>query len=366
MTRQNKMTKDNDQSDNRKKDAERQKEGKRGGGRLRHLSEALYMELREHRSSFIVYFTLRIIVIVMLILQLLNRNYENVFLCALTLVLLIMPSLVQITFKVELPTTLEIFILVFIFAAEILGEISEFYLVFPFWDTVLHTINGFLAAAIGFSMVDLLNRSEKIVFNLSPLFMGIVAFCFSMTIGVVWEFFEFVMDQIIGYDMQKDTVIHVIRSVTLDPAGHNVPYVIDNITETAVNGQELGLGGYLDIGLIDTMQDLIVNFIGAFIFSVIGFFYVKNRGKGGFANRFIPRRKAKDRDFLKIAREISENGDDVKDVMRQNVICQKTSESAREDSGAGSEASATAVPGTEGEMPDQFPEEVEEKSSEDS
>ena len=340
--------------------------GKRGGGRLRHLSEALYMELREHRSSFIVYFTLRIIVIVMLILQLLNRNYENVFLCALTLVLLIMPSLVQITFKVELPTTLEIFILVFIFAAEILGEISEFYLVFPFWDTVLHTINGFLAAAIGFSMVDLLNRSEKIVFNLSPLFMAIVAFCFSMTIGVVWEFFEFVMDQIIGYDMQKDTVIHVIRSVTLDPAGHNVPYVIDNITETAVNGQELGLGGYLDIGLIDTMQDLIVNFIGAFIFSVIGFFYVKNRGKGGFANRFIPRRKAKDRDFLKIAREISENGDDVKDVMRQNVIRQKTSESAREDSGAGSEASATAVPGTEGEMPDQFPEEVEEKSSEDS
>ena len=277
-----------------------------------------------------------------------------------------MPSLVQITFKVELPTTLEIFILVFIFAAEILGEISEFYLVFPFWDTVLHTINGFLAAAIGFSMVDLLNRSEKIVFNLSPLFMAIVAFCFSMTIGVVWEFFEFVMDQIIGYDMQKDTVIHVIRSVTLDPAGHNVPYVIDNITETAVNGQELGLGGYLDIGLIDTMQDLIVNFIGAFIFSVIGFFYVKNRGKGGFANRFIPRRKAKDRDFLKIAREISENGDDVKDVMRQNVIRQKTSESAREDSGAGSEASATAVPGTEGEMPDQFPEEVEEKSSEDS
>ena len=366
MTRQNKMTKDNDQSDNRKKDAERQKEGKRGGGRLRHLSEALYMELREHRSSFIVYFTLRIIVIVMLILQLLNRNYENVFLCALTLVLLIMPSLVQITFKVELPTTLEIFILVFIFAAEILGEISEFYLVFPFWDTVLHTINGFLAAAIGFSMVDLLNRSEKIVFNLSPLFMAIVAFCFSMTIGVVWEFFEFVMDQIIGYDMQKDTVIHVIRSVTLNPAGHNVPYVIDNITETAVNGQELGLGGYLDIGLIDTMQDLIVNFIGAFIFSVIGFFYVKNRGKGGFANRFIPRRKAKDRDFLKIAREISENGDDVKDVMRQNVIRQKTSESAREDSGAGSEASATAVPGTEGEMPDQFPEEVEEKSSEDS
>ena len=272
-------------------------------GRFRDLRDALHMELREHRSSFIVYFTLRALVIATMILQILNRNYENVFLCALTLILLIMPSLMQITFRVELPTTLEIIILIFIFAAEILGEIREFYLIFPFWDTALHTLNGFLAAAIGFSLVDLLNRSERTVFNLSPLFTAIVAFCFSMTIGVVWEFFEFGMDQLAGFDMQKDTVIHVIRSVTRDPAGHNVPYEISGITETAVNGQELGLGGYLDIGLIDTMQDLIVNFVGAFVFSVIGFFYVKNRGKGKLAGRFIPRRKAKDRDFLKIARE---------------------------------------------------------------
>lgn len=263
----------------------------------------MYMELREHKSSFVVYFVLRLLVIVMMVLQLLNRNYENVFLCALTLLLLVIPSFVQVTFKVELPTTLEIIILLFIFAAEILGEISEFYLMFPFWDTVLHTMNGFLAAAIGFSLVDLLNRSERTVFNLSPLFTAIVAFCFSMTIGVLWEFFEFGMDLIGGYDMQKDTVIHMIRSVTLDPAGRNVPYVLDGITETAVNGKELGLGGYLDIGLIDTMEDLIVNFIGAFLFSVIGFFYVKNRGKGGLVGRFVPRRKRADRDFLRIAAE---------------------------------------------------------------
>ena len=290
----------------------RDRKGKQKNGWLRNLSAALHMELREHRSSFIVYFTLRFLVIVMLVLQLFNRNYENVFLCGLTLLLMVIPSLVQITFKVELPTMLEIIILVFIFAAEILGEISEFYLMFPFWDTVLHTINGFLAAAIGFSLVDLLNRSEKTVFNLSPLFLAIVAFCFSMTIGVIWEFFEFGMDTLIGYDMQKDTVLHTIRSVTLDPAGRNVPYVIKGITETAVNGQELGLGGYLDIGLIDTMQDLIVNFIGAAVFSVLGFFFVKNRGRGRVAGSFIPRRKTADRDFLKIAMETAaeqENGD---------------------------------------------------------
>ncbi len=323
--------KNSDTNDIRQNDKEKRKNRKRTGGRMRNLGEALYMELREHRSSFIVYFTLRILVIVMLVLQLLNRNYENVFFCGLTLLLLVMPSLVQVTFKVELPTTLEIFILVFIFAAEILGEISEFYLVFPFWDTVLHTINGFLAAAIGFSMVDLLNRSEKIVFNLSPLFTAIVAFCFSMTIGVIWEFFEFGMDQLLGYDMQKDTVIHALRSVTLDPEGRNVPYVISNITETVVNGRDLGIGGYLDIGLIDTMQDLIVNFIGASVFSVIGFFFVKNRGKGRIVGRFIPRRKAKDRDFLKIAREIAENGDDVKAVVRKRAARRKSKKSGSAD-----------------------------------
>ena len=323
------------------------KDRKRKNHWFKNLGAALYMELREHKSSFMVYFTLRILVIVMLILQLLNRNYENVFLCGLTLLLLIIPSLVQITFKVELPTTLEIIILVFIFAAEILGEISEFYLVFPFWDTVLHTLNGFLAAAIGFALVDLLNRSEKTVFSLSPLFMAIVAFCFSMTIGCVWEFFEFGMDQIGGFDMQKDTVIHTISSVTLDPAGHNVPYTIKGITSAAVNGQELGLGGYLDIGLIDTMEDLIVNFIGAFVFSVMGFFYVKSRGKGGIVSRFIPRRKQKDRDFLRIAEEYIQTAEDARkegEKKTESELPCETQEKGPQDRGADIQKDAGEVP----------------------
>lgn len=141
------------------------------------------------------------------------------------------------------------------------------------------------------------------MFKLSPLFTAIVAFCFSMTIGVVWEFFEFGMDQILGYDMQKDTVVQTIRSVMLDPAGRNVPYEISHITSAAVNGKELGLGGYLDIGLIDTMKDLLVNFVGAVVFSIIGFFYVKNRGRGSVVKRFVPRKKKEDRDFLKIVEE---------------------------------------------------------------
>ena len=268
--------------------------------------EAIKMELREHRSSFLVFSVLRILVLIVLVLQIMNRNYENVFLCILTLLLMIMPSLVQVTFKIELPTVLEIIILCFIFAAEILGEISEFYLVFPHWDTVLHTLNGFLAAAIGFSMVDLLNRNEKLAFNLSPLFMAIVAFCFSMTIGVIWEFFEFGMDQIFRLDMQKDTVIQTISSVLLNADGKNVPVFIDGIQDVTINGVPLEIGGYLDIGLIDTMMDLLVNFVGATVFSIIGYFYVKHRGQG-VARRFIPHKKRADRDFLEIAKQKSEN-----------------------------------------------------------
>lgn len=271
--------------------------------RMKVMKKALHMELREHKSSFIVYVVLRLLVILMMILQIFNRNYENVFLCILTLILLIIPSFIQINLKIELPTALEITILIFIFAAEILGEIQAYYLKFPFWDTVLHTVNGFLMAAIGFALVDILNRSKKFSIQLSPAFVAIVAFCFSMTIGVVWEFFECGMDQLFGLDMQKDTIVHTIKSVMLDPTKSNRPVGIRNIQSVMVNGQDLGLGGYLDIGLLDTMKDLFVNFIGAVVFSILGYFYVKKRGKGILAKRFIPRLKSKEADFLEKAEE---------------------------------------------------------------
>ena len=271
--------------------------------RMRVMGRALHMELREHKSSFLVYVTLRLLVILMMILQIFNRNYENVFLCVLTRVLLLIPSLIQINLKIELPTALEITILVFVFAAEILGEIQSYYIKFPFWDTVLHTINGFLMAAIGFALVDILNRSKKFSIQLSPVFLAIVAFCFSMTIGVIWEFFEYGMDQFFGLDMQKDTVIQGFSSVLLDPTKSNIPVPVQDITEVLINGRDLGLGGYLDIGLIDTMNDLFVNFVGAVLFSIIGYFYVKSRGKGKFARRFIPRLKSRDADFLRKAEE---------------------------------------------------------------
>ena len=217
------------------------------------------------------------------------ENYQSVFYCLLSLLLFLLPPFLERSLRIELPSTLEIIILLFIFAAEIMGELSRYYLTVPHWDTMLHTINGFLCAAVGFSLADILNRNSRTTFTLSPVYMAIVAFCFSMTVGVLWEFFEYGADRLFQMDMQKDTIITAIASVTLNPDHQNIPVIIDGITEVTVNGIPLNVNGYLDIGLIDTMKDLMVNFIGAAIFSIIGYSYIKNRGKGKFANCFIPK-----------------------------------------------------------------------------
>ncbi len=251
--------------------------------------------IAERDSAAFVHYALRLIVLLIMTVQIITQNFENAFLCILTLVLFAIPSLIEKNTRIDIPDTLENTILFFIFAAAILGEIRSYYVTYPFWDTALHTANGFLAAAIGFSMVDILNESERFTFRLSPLFVVIVAFCFSMTIGVIWEFFEFGMDWIFGMDMQKDTVIHTIRSVSLDPTHSQKVITIGNITEVTVNGQDLGLGGYLDIGLIDTMKDLFVNFIGAVVFSILGYCYLTRRSKRiAFIERFIPTVTAKE------------------------------------------------------------------------
>lgn len=239
-----------------------------------------------HTAISIVYLLLRLSVLLVIFDQIRSRDYENIFLCVLTLFLFLVPSFIEKRIHIDIPDTLETIILLFIFAAEILGEIKAYYILFPYWDTLLHTLNGFLAAAIGFSLIDILNKNDKFAISLSPVFVALVAFCFSMTIGVVWEFFEFGMDQFFGTDMQKDTYLTNFQSVLLNPDGINVPVKV-NIDSLVVNGD--AWGSYIDLGLIDTMMDLLVNFIGATVFSIFGYFYIKHRGKNNFLKRFIPR-----------------------------------------------------------------------------
>ena len=247
----------------------------------------------KHKATSILFLVLRFFVVLVMVRKLFLHEWESVFICVLTLFLFVLPSIASSILKITLPSVLEIIILLFIFSAEILGELNSFYIRIPHWDTMLHTINGFCCAAVGFALVDMLNRNKKFSLKLSPLYLAIAAFCFSMTIGVLWEVFEYSADTFFGKDMQKDTVVSAINSTMLDPTKSNKVVQISDISDVVIvhsDGTEeaLGVGGYLDVGINDTMKDLIVNLIGAVVFSVIGYFYVKTKGKGKFAKEFIP------------------------------------------------------------------------------
>jgi len=271
---------------------------------------------RSQNKKAVIHTILVVLVVGLGIARFIGRDYYAVFLCVLTLLLFNIPVIVDRKFNVSLPMELEIIILLFIFAAEILGEIGSFYTYIPWWDTMLHTINGFLMAAIGFALIDILNNSPKFHFNLSPLFVALVAFCFSMTVGVVWEFFEYFMDVIAVTDMQKDRFVKTISSVALNPDGVNSQIVINGIESTLLNLEDgstyLIEGGYLDIGIHDTMKDMLVNCIGAVVFSTIGYLYLIGRNKGIFARRFIPQMKTPE----EIARTAAED-EAVKERIRQ-------------------------------------------------
>ena len=264
-----------------------QKETK-SGSRLSPIIEPI----KRNKAASAVYFTLRLATVGVLIRSIFLGQWESVFTCFLTLTLFLLPHFIEKSFRIDLPTTLEIIAFVFIFCAEILGEIECYYLKYPLWDTMLHTTSGFVFAAFGFCLLDMLNRSKRISLNLSPLSLSLVAFCFSMTVGVMWEFFEFGADYLFRFDMQKDTILKGISTVTLDPTSSNTAVLLDGIVRTVIEHADGTVtvidGGYLDIGIYDTMKDLFVNFIGAVVFSTIGYFYVKHRGKGKIARQFIP------------------------------------------------------------------------------
>ena len=250
--------------------------------KIRSYINYLRVRIRRDPVAFRIYSILRVLVILVAIRQLVAGNFEGFAICILSLLLFLLPSLLEDHFKIEIPTAFEIIIYLFIFAAEILGEVDAFYTAIPGWDTMLHTINGFLAAAVGFSLVDLLNRHSKRV-DLSPFYLALAAFCFSRTIGGLWEFIECAADLFFGQDMQKDFIVQSFQSVTLDPTHSQKIIAVKNITDTVIHtadGKTYTIeGGYLDIGILDTMKDLFVNFIGAVVFSTLGYFYVKRREK---------------------------------------------------------------------------------------
>ncbi len=251
---------------------------------------SLTQQIKRDKKAFFVYAVLRILVIAVLVRSIFLSQWESVFTCSLTLILLFIPSILEKSLKIDVPTSLEIITYIFVFCAEILGEIECYYMKYPLWDTMLHTVNGFMFAAFGFALVDIFNRHGRFTFKLSSVFCALVAFCFSMTVGVLWEFFEYGADILFSLDMQKDTYISCINTVILDPEGANNVIGLRDIISTDVNtaAGTVSFDGYIDVGLRDTMKDLFVNFVGAVVFSFIGYVYVKQQGKGRIAGSFIP------------------------------------------------------------------------------
>ncbi len=244
----------------------------------------------EKKSAIIIYFVLRILVIICGLLSIVNGNYKHTFICILALVLFTLPTIAQKTLKFELPNTFEAIVYFFIFAAEILGDVNRFYVTVPHFDTILHTMNGFLCAAVGFALLDIMDRKSKKI-DVTPLLIAVVAFCFSMTIGVLWEFFEYGGDQIFVADMQKDTIVSSFSTSKIDESKRI--YITDIVqTEIKTKSGETYVikDGYLDIGINDTMKDLLVNMVGAIVFCIFGVIYLKNERENAFAKKFIPKK----------------------------------------------------------------------------
>lgn len=260
--------------------------------RYRSLSKRPWRDVFSHKATFIVYVILRMLVIFSLVRAIFRAEIESVMYCVLVLVMLGLPLILESRFKVELSPVMEIIVFLFIYAAEILGELESYYVKVPGWDTALHTMNGFLCAAIGFCLFEMLNRSTDINIHLSPFFLALVAFCFSMTVGVLWEFFEFGMDHLMHLDMQKDFIIRSFQSVNLDPTYSNIAVPVKDITETIItkaDGTQVVIqGGYLDLGIIDTMKDLMVNCVGAVVFCILAVLGQGSSRAKKIASAFIP------------------------------------------------------------------------------
>lgn len=203
----------------------------------------------KNKSSMIITNLVRLALILTYVRGWFMQDHSQDFLIILTFVMTYYPSVLEKRFGVYLPNTLQIVITLFIFAAQVLGEMNNFYDKIPWWDTMLHATSGTILGLLGFMFVYLLNKKGDANVNLSPIFVVLFAFCFAITMGVFWEFFEYAADRLLGYNMQK----------------FRLP------------GQD---------GLIDTMEDLIVDTIGVLVACVLGWLYIKQEKDTLFNNYF--------------------------------------------------------------------------------
>lgn len=212
-----------------------------------------------HKKTKILYASVRILIVLIFIAVLLESvfskrsdadNSRNIFItiqAGFLMILTFIPWLITRTWKVEIPSVIEILFILFSVSHALLGEIGYFYARFSWWDSLLHFISGGLIAIIGFSLINLLNQNENLNIVLSPFFSAVFVICFSLAMGALWELTEFTFDFLAAGNSQRHTNI---------------------ITGNAYIGQS---------ALYDTMKDLALDLLGAIIIGVIGYFDLKHR-----------------------------------------------------------------------------------------
>ena len=193
-------------------------------------------------EEFLAYL-FRLLFLIAAIISFGKGNYLNFFTATFSLFITYLPEIIAKKNKIKLPPSFQIVILIFIFAAQYLGELRNYYYRFPWWDTMLHTMSGLILGFIGFLLVYILNKDEGVSLNMTPVFIAIFSFTFAVAVGALWEIFEFSMDSIFGLNMQKS-------------------------------------------GLTDTMGDLIVDTIGALFTSTVGYYYLK-RGQETYFSKLV-------------------------------------------------------------------------------
>ena len=253
---------------------------------------------RHFKRKFILYVVTRMIFILVCVVSLLFEDYLTAFLCAIALVFFLLPTFLYNKFNIKVPSALEISAVLFTFMCVVGGEIGHLYAQFPLWDKILHTFSGFLIAAIGLAFMDFFTKRKSSVFRLTPFFAVFFAFFFALGVEVIWEVFEYIVDTLTGVtDMQADYYIDYFTSKKAGGEINPVPIVVGGIKDVIItfeDGREaLVLKGYIDIGLADTMHDLIVGAAGALLFCVIEFIALVKRDKRmqKISESFVPRKK---------------------------------------------------------------------------
>lgn len=227
------------------------------------MEEIKTIEKKERIFRFVLWAVLEAFAVFSLVRVAVEGHATKILMGVFTMLLLTLPFVAAKVFKLQL--NLAFFIFCELYAVgPMLGHIYKLYYYTKWWDDLLHTAGGVVFAIFGAYLAKFISKNNEP----SLLMKAIFALCFSMAIAVAWEFIEYSCDAIFGSDMQNDTIVSFIHSYLIGPEMGQTGS-IEGITDVIVNGHSLGLGGYLDIGLHDTINDMFVETLGAVVYTVI-------------------------------------------------------------------------------------------------